>query len=332
MELKLFKGTGPGVIFFIILLLGLLWTNSFIEHQSPVQSIYETQPMPLYGIIKFLLGTSVWPGLLFSFLLLSIMLVLVVNFNTTVFFISERTFLPAILYLLFSAFFPQYQVLTPVLPAALLLVMALMRIMDAYRKPGIAFNFFDASILISIGSLFYANLIWFGLLAFVGIALLRTINIREIFLCLFGLTAPYILIAGLYYVLGRDLGVLYSDIMNNLFGNNPDYSFTRLTIIVLIYSGFLILISIGFLIGQMNSKKIKSRKTFYLLLWGFFISIALYLFLPSVSVEIVWVIAIPTSYFLAHYFIFVRKKIIVKMLFSVFLVLVLLLQAVFIFG
>jgi hypothetical protein len=210
-------------------------------------------------------------------------------------------------------------------------MIALMRIMDAYRKPGVAFNFFDASLLISIGSLFYANLIWFGLLVIIGIALLRTGNIREIFLSLLGLAAPYILTTGLYYVLGRDLGVLYSDIMNNLFGDNPGYSFSRLTIIILIYSGLLILLSIIFLIGQINSKKIKSRKTFYLLLWGFFISIALYFILPSVSVEIVWIMGIPASYFLAHYFVFVRKKIVTELLLSVYLILVLLLQALFIF-
>ena len=38
-------------------------------------------------------------------------------------------------------------------------------------------NFFDAAILISTGSLFYANLIWFGLLVIIGIALIRTVDI-----------------------------------------------------------------------------------------------------------------------------------------------------------
>lgn len=331
MLLRLFKGTGPVVIFLIIILLGLFWTSAFLVPKHPGQAIYETNPMPLYGLLKFLLGSSPLPGLIFSFVVLSIMLFLIVNFNTTVFFISERTFLPAVIYLLFSAFFPLYQVLTPVLPAALLLMMALMRIMDAYRKPGIAFNFFDASLLISAGSLFYANMIWLGLLVIIGIALLRTGNIREIFLSVLGLVVPYILTTGLYYVLGKDLSELYSDIMSNIFGDNPGYSFSRLTIIILIYSGLLISMSIIFLAGQINSKKIKSRKTFFLLFWGFFISLALYIIFPSVSVEIVWIMGIPASYILAHYFVFVRNKVVIEILFSVFLILVLLLQALFIF-
>ncbi len=331
MLLKLFKGTGPGVIFFIVISLGMLWISAFLNPHQPVSAIYETKPMPLYGIIKLLIGSNALLGVVFSFLILSVMLFLVTTFNTSVFFINERTFLPAFIYLLFSSQFPQYQVLNPVLPAAFLLMLAVMRIMDSYRKPGIAFNFFDAAILISIGSLFYANMIWFGLLVIIGIALLRTGNIGEIALSLLGLATPYILTIGLYYVLGKDLDLLFSDIKDNLFGETTGYSFQRLTIIVLIYSGLIFLISIGFLSTQMNSKKIKSRKTFYLLLWWFLISLAIYFILPSISVEMIWIISIPASYFLAHYFVFVRKKLLPEIVFTVFFLLILLIQIFYIF-
>ncbi len=60
----------------------------------------------------------------------------------------------------------------------------------------------------------------------------------------------------------------------------------------------------------MNSKKIKARKTFSVLLWGFFISLIIYFALPSVSVEMIWITAMPASYILAHYFVFAKKKII----------------------
>ena len=75
--------------------------------------------------------------------------------------------------------------------------------MEAYRIQGIAYNFFDAGILIGIGSLFYANLIWFGLLVIIGIALLRTGNIKEIAISFIGLLTPYIMTFGIYYVLGK---------------------------------------------------------------------------------------------------------------------------------
>lgn len=329
--LKIFRGTGPGVILLIILSLAVLWFSAFLDPQLPSQTIYETRPMPLYAILKMLMGGTPLPGVIFSFLMVALLLFLMVHFNTTVFFINERTFLPAVLYLFFSALFPQYQVLNPVLPAAIFMLLAIMRIMDSYRKPGIAYNFFDAGILIGIGSLFYANLIWFGLLAFIGIAILRTGNIKEIAVSLLGLITPYLVTTGLLYVMGKDLTIFLADINENLFGYSGAYDFSRLILIALIFIGLALAAAIFFLLMRMNSKKIKSRKTFTILLWSFFISLILYFVLPSVSVEIIWITAIPAGYFLSHYFVFARKKLVPEIIFSGFLVLILLVQAFHIF-
>jgi len=329
--LKIFRGTGPGVILLIILSLAFLWFSAFLDPQLPSQTIYETRPMPLYAILKMLMGGTPLPGVIFSFVMVALMLFLMVHFNTTVFFINERTFLPAALYLFFSALFPQYQVLNPVLPAAIFMLLAIMRIMDSYRKPGIAYNFFDAGILIGIGSLFYANLIWFGLLAFIGIAILRTGSIKEIAVSLLGLITPYLVTTGLLYVLGKDLTIFLTDITENLFGYSGAYDFSRLILITVIFIGLALVAAIFFLLMRMNSKKIKSRKTFTILLWSFFISLILYFVLPSVSVEIIWITAMPAGYFLSHYFIFARKKLVPEIIFSGFLVLILLVQAFHIF-
>ncbi len=330
MLLRLFKGTGPGVIFMIAVSFVALWISAFLDPQMPGQAIYETSPMPLYGVIRLLIGNHPLAGVIFSFLIVSVMVFLLTYFNTSVFFINERTFLPAFIYILFSSIFPEYQLLNPVLPAALFLMLAVMRIMETYREPGTAFSFFDAGILISIGSLFYINVIWFDLLVIIGIALLRTGNIKEITISVLGLITPYFLVIGFYYVLGKDIGAFLSDITSNLFGETPGYYFSRLIIIVLIFSGLIFLISIVFLLMQMNSKKIKSRKTFFLLLWALFLSLASYFSLPSVSVEIIWITGIPASYIIANYFVFVRKKILPEIIFSGFFLLIILLQIFYI--
>jgi hypothetical protein len=148
---------------------------------------------------------------------------------------------------------------------------------------------------------------------------------------LLGLAAPFIITAGLYYVLGKDIGIMLADIRDNLFDKAAGYHFTRLTIILLIYTGLIVIVSTGFLIIRMGSKKIKSRKTFSLLLWSFLISVVLFYFVPSVSVEIVWIAGIPACYLLAHYFIFEKKKIFAEIVFTLFFLLVLLIQALNVF-
>ena len=326
MLLRLFKGTGPGVIFLIIVTLTAIWISALVLPQTGIESYSYIEPMPLYNVLKLIIGSNSIITLAFLFSMVSLMAFLLVNFNTTDFFINERTFLPALIFILLSGLFPECQRLNPALPASLFLIMAVRRIMDGYRKPGIAYNFFDAGILISTGSLFYANLIWFGLLIIIGIALLRTGNIAEIAISILGIITPYLITFGLYYVLGKDLESLVSLLKDNLFGRTEGYVFSRVTVVVLIFTGIIVLVSLVYLFMVINAKKIKSRQTFSLLIWSFLISAVVYIILPSVSVELIWIAGIPISYFLTHYFIFVKKKMVPEIFFSVFFLLILLIQ------
>lgn len=328
---KILRGTGPGVILIIIVTLILLWLSAFIDPEVQTAAVYESHPMPLYGITKLIIGTNVHIGVIFTFVVLIFVLFLLVNFNTSVFFIGERTFYPAVIYVLFSALLPFLQILNPILPAIVFLMLAIKRIMGSYRKPGTAFNFFDAAFLISTGSLFYANLIWFGLLVFIGIILLRSGNLIEITTSVIGLATPYIILFGIYYVIGQDIGSLITDIDKNLFASSPEFSFSRIEIVILLYTGLMVLVSTVFLLKLIHTRKIKSRKTFYLLLWVFVISVLIYFILPSASVELLWIIAIPVTYILSHYFIFVRKKIMPEIILTGFFLLIFVVQAFKIF-
>jgi hypothetical protein len=329
MLLRQFKGTGPGTIFLIIVTLLAVWASAFIKLQSHFSLYFDLDPMPLYGILSYLIGTNPLPGIIFTLALVSLMAFLMVNLNTTIFFINERTFLPALIYILLSGLFPQYQLLNPAIFAAVFLTLAIRRIMDAYRIPGTAYSFFDAGILIGVGSLFYANLIWFGLVVIIGVALLRTGSIKEIAISVIGLITPYFLTFGIYYVLGKDLKNLLSILEYNLLGNPNGYAFTRLTVVAVTFAGLSTLVSIVYLLKLMNMKKIKSRKTFSLLLWVFLIAMGVYFMVPSVSVEIVWLAGIPVSYFWAHYFVFIKKKLVPEIFFSLFFVFILLIQILY---
>jgi hypothetical protein len=314
--LRLFKGTGPGVIILIILTLALLWVNSFIRQPVNLQSFYEEAPMPLYSILKLFFGVHYRAALIFMILLTGGMALLLVSFNTSVFFINERTFLPALFYILFSSLFPSSQVLNPVLPASLFLMLALIRIMDSYRKQGLVYNFFDAGILIGTGALFYAGMIWFAVLIIAGMVLLRPGSLTEIIAALAGLLAPFLVLAGVWYLADRQLSDLFILFKENLFGEAVQLSFDRITVVICIVFAALTLLSTVFLLSAINSKKIRTRKTFYLLFWMLFISISVYFLLEAVSVELMWIVAIPVSYLLSNYFVFAKNKYIPELLFS----------------
>lgn len=330
MFLRLFKGTSPGVILLIAFTFAIVWISAFINPDLRFQETWNEIHMPLYGFLIEIFGSGYIFSTILSLSITVLILFLITNFNTSVFFINERTFLPALLYILVVVIFPEYQMLNPALPASLFFLFALKSILAGYQKQGIAYNFFDAGILISTGSLFYANLIWFAVIIFIGIILIRTVTFAEIAVTLLGLITPYLITFGFYYVLGYDLNSLMTLIYNNLFSSAPEYPFSRLTVVVLIFYSLIIFVSIGNIIRLNNSKKIKSRKTFSILIWIFLISVTVYFAVPSVSVEMIWLTGIPVSYFLTHQFIFVKKKIFSEIFFSVIFVLVLLIQAFYI--
>ncbi len=326
MILRQFRGSGPGTIILIVVTFSLVWASAFISLRHQFSLYFDLDPMPLYGLLSDLVGTNPMPGIIFALSLITVMVFSMVNLNSKLIFINERTFLPAVIYILLSGLFPQYQVMNPAVIGAIFLMFAIRRIMEAYRVQGIAYNFFDASILIGIGSLFYANLIWFGLLVFIGIGLLRTWNLKEVFISLTGLLTPFVMAFAIFYISGRDLRELMNLFEYNLFGKPSEYALSGLTIFAISFTGLITAIAVIYLIMTMNTKMIRPRKTFSLLLWLLVLSILLFIFVRSVSVEIIWITAIPVSYILSHYFIGAKKKWAPEISFSLLYVLILLIQ------
>ena len=125
---------------------------------------------------------------------------------------------------------------------------------------------------------------------------------------------------------GKDLRALLTIIGSNLFRRTDGYFFSRIKIVALILFSIITIMSVVYLITLLNNKKIKSRKTFSLLIWAFLIAVAVYFILPSVSVEITWIAAIPVSYFLTHYFVFIKKRLVPDILLAFLFLIILVLQ------
>jgi len=326
MLLRIFKGIGPDVIVLIFITALLVWIGPLIHPSMPSASGFYSHPMPLFGLLLKTAGTGPLISVITTFLLVLLTSFLLVNFNTSAFFISERTFLPALFYILLTGLMPGQQVMNPVLPASIMIILAIKKIMDSYRVQYTAFSFFDAGLLIGTGSLFYAGLLWFGLLLIIGILLLRTGNLREIILSAVGFVTPWFLAAGFYYVLGNDPGSLWTSIKENLSSDPAPLSLSRLELVSLAITGAIALASIAFLYSIINSKKIKSHKTFNLLMWTLVLTGSIFFIYRNISMEVIWIVAIPVSYFLSHYFVFSRKKLIPEILFSAIILLVALIQ------
>ncbi len=320
MILKLYKGTGPGVILLVIITAAALWMGSLLDPSHPAIFIGKN-PMPGWSwLIMFFEGRPVL-ALTTAFVVALITAFSLVWMNTWLFFINSRTYLPAVIYMLLISLFLTFQVLHPLSIGILFLLVAVKRIIDGYRKPGIGNNFFDSGLFIALGSLVYFNLIWFGVLIIIGIFLFRTFNAKDLFLTVMGLMTPYILLFSISFVFEGDIEGLWDIIRNNLSNEVGEYFWTRPVILASVFSGLLILLGLAHLYSMINTKKVRSRKVFNILTWIIVISIALWLLSPSAGMEVVLIGSLPAALIITHYFVTIRNRRLSALLFSIFFLL-----------
>jgi hypothetical protein len=196
----------------------------------------------------------------------------------------------------------------PVYPAALFLILTVDRIFNAYDKEVIHSNAFEAGIFLAIGSLFYLNLIFFFPFLWIGFIILKQkVNWREFILTTLGFIFPW-LIALTYYAATGQTDELLVTLKSNI---SLHQSFLKGNLPIQIYMGFLVLLTLlaSFLIlSQYDGKKISSRKYFKAFFWIFLISCILIAANPAVSQEIIILLAIPLTYLISNYLIYMKRQ------------------------
>jgi hypothetical protein len=316
--LKIFKSNQPTAVILIVLLGMSLWLKSF-THPVPQEVFYLNHPMPLFGLLQYLLGVG-FASKLIALVLLIITGFMLVRLNTKFIFIQDRTYLPLFFFILLAGCYKSFQQLNPVVPAVIFLLLAFERMLETYRVDKLSLNPFEASFLVSIASLFYAPSAFFLLLIWIAVGLLRPGYWREWIYTFLGFAMPYLFLYSYYYLSGKNFSIQSRALVDFIFiPFSPGVSSSSFRLFLL-YLMLLILISSIYLVRYYPAKKIISRRTFMLLFWWFLTVFGVFLFLPSVSTEIIILAAVPIAYVLSHFFLYAKsRKWIQELLFDVFL-------------
>ncbi len=304
--IRFFRGTGAGPVFLLMLAASALWIG-YIIRPPQLNLAADSLQMPLWALITQALAGSPSLAVIVSFTLLLAVAIIMIRFNTAIFFIPHRTVLPALIYILLYSVFPGEMIMNPALPASLLIVAGIWRMITSYRVNGMTFKFFDAALLISSAGLLYAGAVWFVLLVFIGALILRSPDMRELALALVGALLPWIVMYAVWYITGGFPGELTEIIRHNLFDPVPSVYWSRALVILLIILGLNFIPSLFSLVKDMPTYKIRSRKTWELFLWMIVICAAAIAFVPAVSAEIAALAAVPVSFIMAGYLTFTRR-------------------------
>ena len=312
--IRFFRSTGIGPVIVLTLIAFGLWVEYFIDPPQ-ITALVAEESMPLWGILMKALSPTPLLAVIISFVLMLIVAVIMVRFNTSIFFIPHRTVFPALMYVLLFSVFPGEMVLNPALPAAILVMTGFWRIITAYRAGGMAINFFDAALLMSAGGMFYAGSVWFIILVFIGALILRSPDVKELTIAFAGAILPWLVLYAVWYLTGGSINNLTEIIRHNLFDEMPHIFLSRTMVILLAVTGLIFIPALFSIIREMATMKIRSRKTFELLFWMIVVCFVCYIFVPAVSAEMNAITAIPVAFIMSGYFTFTRRTATVEVLF-----------------
>jgi len=307
MLLKALKSTLPYHIILMPFIAIALWFRSFLN--PVVFNFYPGEEMMiLYKPIHYVLDKNPFASNIVALLFIILLAFLILKLNIQYSFIKVKTFLPSSLFVIITCGLRELHAMHPVYPAALFLILTVDRIFNSYDKEVIHSNAFDAGIFLAIGSLFYMNLVFFFPFLWIGLIILKPkVNWRDYILATLGFIFPWMAALAYYLITGQAEELLRIVAMNF----TSHQIFLRGNIAIQIYIGFLVLLTLlgsYTILAQYDEKKISARKYFKAFFWIFLISSILIFVSPAVSQEIIIILAIPLTYLISNFLIYMKRQ------------------------
>lgn len=325
MLLKFFKKQLSSVSSAIILVGVVSWLVSFVNPQAA--NGFENYQMPLYSLVAYYIPAQTFLSKLFAFTMVVVNSIFLMQLNTRFILIKNRTYLPALFYILICSGITCLQGMNPPVIASFFIILATFNLFASVDTKTLD-KLFKSGFFVTIAGLFYLPALAVIVLLFLGIVILNVRGVRPWFSAIAGFTTP-LFFTYFYFYLFTDTPTALYTVVENTFNFIPLHTFASIGIAYHVFTAYLILltlISVVFLLGAMAVQKIVIRKYFGILLWLLFGILAVVIFSVATSVEAIILLAIPLSFFLSFFFNFSRNRFWSELLFIILVVGVLSLQ------
>ncbi len=304
MFIRFFKNNNPSYFFILPLVALVFWAVAFINAPFPSVShstlLFDVFAKPITAIP--FINTSV------SFILViasSFFINFVVNESEIV---ERKTFLPALLYMVFISNNPAMLNFHPGMIANLFIIFAIHKILCAYRKNTVFSEVFDAGLLLSLASLFYfPTIILFPILVF-GLIIFRTFQWREWVISFLGVCVPYCFVLTYYFWNDLLKSFWYDKLAYFVEHERPSFHIFFPTCLLLITGGVIVLMSFSKIYGTILSGSQKTKKNMIFFIWFFLLCLGSLFLAPEFYSPYFSVLAIPFSVFSANYFFNIKNE------------------------
>ena len=208
----------------------------------------------------------------------------------------------------------------PALAAGTFLILSVNIMLGSVRKDLAVFDFFNAGFLISVGSLFYINLIFFFILLFASLIILRPFAVKEWFASIIGIISPYWLTFIILFLINENFDFFFNFI-GKLHAITPEYIIKLPSYIFYSFIAFILILATVNIGSRFQNFKIDMRaylKIFFVL---FLISAFVFVLLPSAGFEILIFASFSVSIPITMFFNKIKRKVVAEILFDIMLIL-----------
>lgn len=183
---------------------------------------------------------------------------------------SERTWLPAVFYVLITSALPEFLFISAPLVAATFVPVSLRKVFKSYKITHATALVFDAGLWMSVASLFYPPALILLVAAFSGVMAMRSFNLREQLVFFTGAWTPLFLawVWFLWVDRGGEFRALQFSEIFQLYRFNVTFD-----TVMLLKTGLLILLFFVFVFGlsqYFQRKLIQTQKAIITLYWVLF--------------------------------------------------------------
>jgi hypothetical protein len=322
-----FKTYSPSALIKVSLFAVFLWVFSPLYHTTtPTKDVFA---MPLFRGIAYLSNHFYYISALLSLIIhvfSAFLLNYIVNLHNV---LSKKTYLPALLFLVYSSFCGELLILTPSVFANLLLIAACHELFNTYRKNSAALaEIFNAAALIGLASLLSLPALFLFLFVLVTLILYRPFIWQEYFVAFLGLLLPWVYFV-VYYFWHNGLTEVWQGLgHNHLSSSQIDFPRSPTYIWLYCVLGTIAALSLLRLVNSHVVLPLKSKKTLSVLFWLLLFTIPGFLLNTRMTLGSLAPIAIPMAVFTSNLLLQLKKNWIAEMLFSFLLLSVVLVHFV----
>jgi hypothetical protein len=313
MLLRILKNNTTAGYLVIPLLAAVAWLPS-TRHDTVQQMVFDVNPMPLYSAVINHLPIDSPAARILGFVLVILTGFYLLRLNSSYSIIREKSLLPAFLFLMLVSSIPSLQRLHPALLAMIFLLFAFDRLLSSYKTERLSHNIFEASFLTGLGSLMYFNLIYFIILVWVALLVLRPVIWREWAFSIIGLIMPWVFYAAGYFFLNDTIAPVFDLLIGNFTIDDPNRFIFLPEIVFFSYLLILIFLASSHISNSMPMMKVLPRKIFVLFFWFWALSVIIYIFIETANIEMLVPAAVPVSFLLGHFFQYMRSRLLANLL------------------